>query len=177
MTLPRHCAALIAALVLTCGCSSNAADTAGFMPQIKAESLAEVAITLPQGLPAPRTLVMMGFEFDHQKVMDAWLEKMNLRQEQRPWVQLHGISRGYGLISGFINSRKRPFFTDPYQRERVIPVYTDVDAMLMAMGLPQSRKAVYLAVVKRDGQVMAWAQGEYDANQAQSLREALDAPD
>ncbi len=147
------------------------------MPQLHAESLAEVKITLPQGLTSPRTLVMIGFEFDHQKVMDNWLEKMNLRADQRPWVQLHGIDRIYGLISGFINSRKRPYYPDPYIRERVIPVYTNVQALLSGMGLQESRKTVVLAVVKRNGDVVARAEGEYDAGVAQTLSQALDTTD
>jgi hypothetical protein len=168
---------LCAALALV-GALATAADAAGFaMPQVQAESLAEVKITLPQGLPAERTLVMLGFEFDHQKVMDEWLDKMNLRQEQRPWVQLHAVGRGYGWLSSFINSRKRPYFPDAYQRERVVPVYTDVKAFIAAMGLPESQKAVYLVVVKRDGRVMAVAQGSYEAGQADNLRAALDATD
>jgi hypothetical protein len=168
----------------TCTLTAHAADdanavarTKGVMPTLQAESLAEVVITLPQGLPAARTMVMIGFEFDHQRVMDIWLEKLNLRAEQKPWVQLHGIGRGYGLISSFINSRKRPYFPDTYLRERVIPVYTDVDAMLTAMGLPISRKEVYVTVVKRDGQVLAWAQGGHDAEKAQRLLDTLAATD
>jgi hypothetical protein len=174
------CIVVLAALAVTAHAADDTSAVArakGVMPTLQAESLAQVPITLPQGLPAARTVVMIGFEFDHQKVMDTWLEKMNLRAEQKPWLQLHGIGRGYGLISGFINSRKRPYFPDPYLRERVVPVYTDVDAMLTAMGLPTSRKEVYVTVVKRDGQMLAWAQGDYDTTAAQRLLEALAATD
>jgi hypothetical protein len=162
-------------------CLAGAAQAQGTptfaMPQVQAESLAEVKITMPQGLPAERTLVMIGFEFDHQKVMDEWLDKMNLRPTQRPWLQLqlHGIGAGYSWLSGFINSRKRPYFPDAYQRERVVPVYTNVKAFITAMGLPEDTKTVYLLVVQRDGKVLATAQGRYDASAAQALLATLDA--
>jgi hypothetical protein len=148
------------------------------MPSVQAETLAEVRVRYPQDLPAERSLVMLGFEFDHQAVMDDWLVKLKLRQDQRPWVQLHGIGRGYAWLSGFINSRKRPYFADAYQRERVVPVYVDVAAFLSALlagsGLPLSTQTVYLAVVQRDGLVLATAQGAYDAAAAQRLLAALD---
>jgi hypothetical protein len=49
----------------------------------------------------------MGFEFDHQKVMDEWVEKLKLRRDPLPWLQVHLIAQPWGLISGFVNSRKR----------------------------------------------------------------------
>jgi hypothetical protein len=98
---------------------------------------------------------------------------MNLRAEVKPWVQLHGISRGFGLLSGFINSRKRPYFPDAYQRERVIPVYVDVSAFITAMGFADDRSAVLAAVVDRQGNVLAMTQGDYSAAQAQMLLVAL----
>jgi hypothetical protein len=143
------------------------------MPTVHTESLAEMALTLPKDLPAPRTLVLMGFEFDHQKVMDEWVEKLNLRRDQLPWLQTHLIPRPWGLISGFVNSRKRPYFPDAYQRERVAPVYTDVTAFITQMGFSESRQQVLLAVVQPDGKVLLRAEGAFEATQAQALLAVL----
>jgi hypothetical protein len=144
------------------------------MPTVQAESLAGVTLVLPRDLPAERTLVMIGFTFDHQAVMDDWLTKMALREAQRPWLQLHGISQGYSWLSGFINSRKRPYFKDTYLQERVVPLYTDVHAFLAAMGWPDSQMDVLLAVVQRDGKVLATAQGAHSIEAATALRAVLD---
>lgn len=160
-------------VVIVCALAVEAAAAAGRMPEVAAESLAEVKVQLPQGLPAERTLVFIGFEFDHQKKMDDWVENMNLRAEAKPWVQLHGISRGFGLLSGFIKSRKRPYFPDAYQRERVIPVYVDVSAFITAMGFADDRSAVLAAVVDRKGKVLAMTRGDYSMAQAQALLAAL----
>jgi hypothetical protein len=146
-----------------------AEQTPGRMPTVQAESLAEVKITLPQGLPAERCLVFMGFEFEHQKVMDEWVEKLQLRRDHKPWVQLHLIGRVWGLISGFVNDRKRPYFSEAYQRERVIPVYTGVSAFITSMGFADTPRNVLVAVVQRDGTVLARAEGPYDAARAQAL--------
>jgi hypothetical protein len=148
-------------------------DANNTMPTVQAESLAGVAMVLPRDLPAERTVVMIGFEFDHQAVMDDWLAKMALRDTQKPWLQLHGIGQGYGWLSGFINSRKRPYFKDTYLQERVVPVYIDVRAFLVAMGLADSQKAVFVMVVQRDGKVLAKAQGAYSPAAATALMAAL----
>jgi hypothetical protein len=153
------------------------AQPRGQMPQIEVESLAEVAQVLPRDLPGEHTLVLMGFEFEHQKKMDTWVALMNLRADDRPWVQLHLISRPWGLISGFINARKRPYFPDALQRARVLPVYTDVTAFLAALGFADDRAKVLVAVVHRNGTVLAVAEGEYDAEKAARLRAALTPAD
>jgi hypothetical protein len=171
----KVCAAF--ALTMLFLAQASAADTTSLaMTSVKAETLSEVKINLPEGLPAERTLVMMGFEFDHQKTMDDWVEKMKLRAESRPWLQLHVIGSGFAWLSGFINSRKRQYFPDDFQRERVVPVYVNTLNFITAMGLPPSPKSVYVVVVRRDGQVLASAQGGYDPLAAQMLSAALDAP-
>jgi hypothetical protein len=147
----------------------NPAVAPARMPLVHTESLAEMALDLPKDLPGPRSLVLMGFEFDHQAVMDTWVEKLNLRHDQLPWLQTHLIARPWGLISGFINSRKRPYFPDAYQRERVAPVYIDVSGFIAAMGFADSRKQVLLAVVQPDGTVLARAEGSYSPAQAEAL--------
>ncbi len=154
-------------------CAQAQTPTPPQMPTVQTETLAEVALTLPKDLPAPRTLVLMGFEFDHTKVMDEWVEKMNLRRDQLPWMQTHMIPRPWALISGFVNSRKRPYFPDPYVRERVAPLYIDVSAFITTMGFADSRKEILLAVVQPDGTVLARAQGGFNAAQAEALLAVL----
>jgi hypothetical protein len=149
------------------------AQTAGRMPTVSARSLAGAELTLPRDLPGEPTLVMIGFEFDHQKVMDEWNQKMNLQAEKREWVHIHGISRSWGLISGFINDRKRPYFPDVAVQARTIPVYTDVSAFITGLGFADDVKLVKLAVVARNGDALASAQGSYDAASAAALLKAL----
>jgi hypothetical protein len=171
-TLSTTCLTLVfVATYLSAACTSWAQ---GKMPEVHAESLAEVKVTLPRDLPGERTLVFMGFEFDHQKKMDQWVAKMELREDNRAWVQLHVIGRVWGLIGGFVNSRKRPYFHDAYQRERVIPVYANVSEFITAMGFADSVKSVYVAVVARDGSVLATAAGDFDPVKALGLKAALD---
>jgi hypothetical protein len=164
---------LTSLLCLALSASIALAQTAGRMPTVSARSLTGAELTLPRDLPGERTLVMIGFEFDHQKVMDEWNQKMNLQAEQREWVQLHGVSRSWSLLSGFINDRKRPYYPDVAVQARTIPVYTDVSAFIAGLGFADDLKLVKLAVVTRSGDVLANAQGSYDATSAAALLKAL----
>jgi hypothetical protein len=169
-TLRRAAVSALLAFSLTC-CELSHAQVR--MPVLQAESLASVSVSLPRDLPGEKTLVLMGFEFDHQRIMDTWVHQMNLKRDARPWVQLHMIPSVWGLIGGFVNARKRPYFPDAYQRERVIPMYTDVSAALTAMAFADSRNQVLISVVRRDGMVLARAEGHYDAERAATLLAAL----
>jgi hypothetical protein len=173
-TLQSHLALLVVSLILALAAGMRCALAQPRMPEVAAESLAAVAVTLPRDLPAPKTLVLLGFEFDHQAVMDTWVQKMALKRPNQDYAQLHLIGRAFGLISGFINSRKRPYFSDEQQRQRVIPVYTDVSAFITAMGFADSKTKVLLAVVGRDGAVLARAEGAFDADKAKALMAAMD---
>jgi hypothetical protein len=160
-------------LALALSASLALAQTAGRMPSVSARSLSGAELTLPRDLPGERTLVMIGFEFDHQKVMDEWNQKMNLQAEKREWVQLHGINRSWSLLRGFINDRKRPYYPDVAVQARTIPVYTDVSAFIAGLGFADDLKLVKLAVVTRSGDVLASAQGSYDAASAATLLKVL----
>jgi hypothetical protein len=167
-------ATLTVSFILALGAGVRGGSAQPRMPEVTAETLASMAVTLPRDLPAPKTLVLLGFEFDHQAVMDTWVQKMALKRPNQDYAQLHLIGRAFGLISGFINSRKRPYFSDEQQRQRVIPVYTDVSAFITAMGFADSKTKVLLAVVGRDGAVLARAEGAFDADKAKALMAAMD---
>jgi hypothetical protein len=148
----------------------------GVMPNVAAESLDSIAVTFPKDLPADPTIVLIGFEFDHQVKMDEWVTKMNLKTDRREWIQVHLIGRFYGLISSFINSRKRPYFPDGYARARVVPIYTNIEEFLRAMGLPESTKEPYILIVQPSGKVMHYEQGDYNVEKANALNQSYKPP-
>jgi hypothetical protein len=142
------------------------------MSTVTAESLDSVAVTFPKDLPGDPTIILIGFEFDHQVKMDEWVVKMNLKADRREWIQVHLINRFYGLISGFINSRKRPYFPDAYARARVVPIYTNIEEFLRAMGLPESTKEPYVLVVQPSGKVLHYEQGDYSIEKASAVNQS-----
>ena len=57
-------------------------------------------------------------------------------------------------------------------RSRLVPVFTDRDAFMRATGLPGNEHA-WVLVLDREGKVLARAEGGFDQDKAQALRETL----
>jgi hypothetical protein len=154
-------------------CGTAFAQTA-FMPSVTTETLNGQAIELPKQLPSQFTVVMAGYEFDHQAQMDEWLEKLKLKERNQEWLQLHLIGGGYRWLSGFINSRKRPYFPDEYVRSRVVPVYTDVAAFNAAMNWGNTT-IIHIAIVDRTGKVLYSDSGAYTDEKGTRFLAAISA--
>jgi hypothetical protein len=119
-------------------------------------------------------VVMAGYEFDHQAQMDEWLEKLKLKERNQEWLQLHLIGGGYRWLSGFINSRKRPYFPDEYVRASVVPVYTDVSAFNAAMNWGNTT-TIHIAIVDRTGKVLYSDSGAYTVEKGTRFLAAISA--
>jgi hypothetical protein len=144
----------------------------GQFPSVNTETLSERALELPKQLPAKLTVVMAGYEFNHQAQMDLWLEKLMLKQLNQEWLQFHLIGGGWRWLSSFVNSRKRPYFPDEYQRSRVAPIYTDVEKFNQSMqwgGVNQ----IHVALVDQTGKVVFVTNGEYSPEKGQQLLDFL----
>jgi hypothetical protein len=150
---------MIAAMAFALVCSASVAQT-GAMPSVSTETLSGQTVELPKQLPAIVTVVMAGYEFSHQAQMDEWLEKLKLKERNQEWLQLHLIGGGYRWLSGFINSRKRPYFPDEYVRARVVPIYTDIAAFNTAMNWGNTT-TIHIAIVDRAGKVLYSDSGAY----------------
>jgi hypothetical protein len=142
------------------------------MPSVTTETLNGHAIELPKQLPSQFTVVMAGYEFAHQVQIDEWLEKLKLKERNQEWLQLHLIGSGYRWLSGFINSRKRPYFPDEYVRSRVVPLYTDVAAFNVAMNWGGT-KDIHIAIVDRTGKVLYSDSGAYTKEKEVRLLESF----
>lgn len=152
---------------------ANASKSLGRMPTVEAESLSEIPMTVPAQLPAERTLVLIAFEREQQTVLNTWVAGLNLTDNKLPWIETPVIGKGYGLIRGFINGGMRRGIQDNAMRDRTVTLYTDPAALRKDMGLTGDGKTVWVAVVDRKGQVWALAEGNYSADKAKPLLEAL----
>jgi hypothetical protein len=153
---------------------ANETGQNGQLPTVTSESLANVKLALPKDLPGNPTVVLIGFEFDHQAKMDLWVEKLAAAKPE--WIQVHLIGSLYGLISGFINKQKAAYFQDLAMRQRVVPIYTNVSNFLSSLGLKDERQQIYIAVVDQTGKVLIAVQGDYDAAKAQAVLSQLKNP-
>lgn len=145
----------------------------GQLPTIDAQNLNERAVRLPQDLPAEKTLVLIAFERQQQANLDTWIAGMQLNRSPMPWIETPVIDPKNAFVRGFIDSGMRRGITDTVARERTVTLYTDRAAFSKAMGLRDPFKNVYLAVVERSGRVLLLVEGDYSAEKAKVVMQAM----
>jgi hypothetical protein len=148
----------------------------GQLPTIDAQNLNERALRLPQDLPAEKTLVLIAFERQQQANLDTWIAGLQLNRSPMPWIETPVIDPKNAFVRGFIDSGMRRGIPDTAARERTITLYTDRAAFSKAMGLRDPFKNVYLAVVERSGRVLLLVEGDYSAEKAKLLLQAMAPP-
>jgi hypothetical protein len=128
----------------------------------------------PAGLPAERTLALVGFSRDHRAEIHSWIDGLRLdRETQIAWVKMPVLKdpgsedARQEALRKFLASRTGGLPTD-----RMLPVFADRDQFIRAAGLSGTDHASVL-VLDRNGQVLARAEGGFDQNRAQALRETL----
>jgi hypothetical protein len=134
---------------------------------------AEPLLTLPQELPGEKSLVLMAFEREQQKNVDTWINGMKLTDSAIPWIETPVINPQNRLFRAFINGGMRRGITDQKSRERTITLFTDRNALLKAMGLPEITSVIYAVVVDRAGNVLVSVEGDYTVEKANLIIEAL----
>lgn len=166
-------AAVTVALLLALA-SPNEATLMGRMPAMNAKRLNQQPISLPQGLPAGRTLALVAFQRGHRDEVESWIKGMDLR-ENGPieWLKMAVLDDpGTESARSDIEQRILARHSALVDRSRLVPVFTDREAFIRAAGLTGSEHA-WVLVIGRDGQVLARAEGEYSADKGQALRQTL----
>jgi hypothetical protein len=166
-------AAVSVALMLALA-APNESSFLGRLPTLTAKRLDQQHIVLPQGLPAQRTLALVGFKSSQGEEIRSWIRGLRLDQDasiawfKMPVLNDPGSEQARSDMEGVLLAR-HPSDID---RSRLVPVFTDRDAFIRAAGLPSSEHA-WVLVLDRDGQVLARAEGKFDEAKAQALRETL----
>ena len=166
-------AAVTAALVLALA-APNESNFLGQLPKLSVKRLDQQRIVLPQELPAQRTLALVAFRSSHREEIRSWIQGLRLDQDdsiawfKMPVLKDPGSERARSDIESILMAR-HPADID---RSRLVPVFTDRDAFMRATGLPGSEHA-WVLVLDREGKVLARAEGRFDQDKAQALRETL----
>jgi hypothetical protein len=166
-------AAVTAALLLAFA-GPNESTLMGRMPAMNAKRLNQQPISLPDGLPAGRTLALVAFQRGHRGEIESWIKGMELR-ENGPiqWLKMPVLDDpGSESARSDIEQRILARHSALVDRSRLVPVFTNRDAFIRAAGLSGPDHA-WVLVIGRDGQVLARVEGEYSAEKGQALRETL----
>lgn len=167
-------AAILAAMTLAIATPTES-SVMGRLPDLMVTRLDQQTLPLQNGLPADRTLALIGFHGSHRADIESWIKGLRLGQDQSiAWVRMP-VLKDPGDAAGraAIENRLRTRYADDPTRASVLPVITDREAFSRSAGLAGTEKA-YAVVVNRQGDILARVEGEYDAAKAQTLRETLE---
>ncbi len=155
----------------------NESAVMGRLPAVSAKRLNQQPISLPQELPAVRTLALVAFDRAHRAEVESWIAGMQLRENNAiTWFKMPVFDDpGSESARSGIESQMRARHSAEADRARLVPVFTNRDAFIRAAGMTGSDHA-WALVLGRDGQVLARAEGLYSQEKGAALRQTLLGP-
>ena len=166
-------AAATGALVLALAGPSES-NVMGRLPSPTARQLEQQP--LAPFLPSGRALVLVGFSPNQRGEIRSWIDGLRLHQDSGiAWFKMPVLDDpGSDVARSAIENELLSRHAAGSQRSRLIPVFTNQGEFIRAAGLSGKDHASVL-VLNRDGRVLARAEGQYDPDKAQALRETLSA--
>ncbi len=154
--------------------SPNESSVMGQLPAFMARTLDRQAVHVPAGLPAERTLALIAFRSAQKEHIDGWVTGLNLRQDNSiAWLRMPVLNDpGSAAGRSAIENKLLNHYPADDERARMMPVFTNRDEFVRSAAL-NGTDQVYAVVVNRRGEVLARAEGMFDAVKAQNLRETL----
>ena len=146
----------------------------GHLPAFMSHMLAGRAITVPDDLPAERTLALLTFKRTQKEHADSWVEGLNLKNDPSiKWVRMPivndpGTQEGRDEIKNRLLGR----YNAEDERANLLPVFVDPKNFVRSAGLSGVDQAV-VVVLNRQGEVLARVEGAFDETKAANLRETL----
>ena len=147
----------------------------GKLPSLHGKRLHDSAIvTLPQALTSERTVAIVLFKKSQQDEAQRWIEGMGLEQDSSiSWVRLPVFKDGDETVRRTKEQQLLARYPSTVDRARLVAVFTaDKEALVRAAGLQTTDHASVL-VLDREGNVLAKAQGPFDAAKAQAMRQTV----
>lgn len=166
-------AAVAAALSLALA-SPSESSVMGKLPTVVAQPAGRQPAALPAELPAERTLAVLTFRKEHRESAEEWISGMQLRDiDSVRWIRMPVLQDpGNDSHRAEIQSRLLARYPQSAEQAKLWPVFTDRDAFLRSAGVV-SMDAVHVFVLNREGDILARAEGSFDADKALALRETL----
>lgn len=147
----------------------------GKLPPLTGKRLHDQAVvTLPQALAADRTVAVVVFKKSQQEEAQRWIDGLGLHDDPRvAWVRMPVIRDGDEAVRRTKEEQLLARYPSAEERSRMVAVFTqDKEALGRAAGLDTTDHASVL-VLDRQGNVLAKAQGPFDADKAQALKQTL----
>ena len=147
-------------------------------PETRGARLDGTELTLPDDLPAPLTLVIVGFRDHLDPIADQWARLGNRMAEGREdlaILETPVVSRGFSLLGDLATVGIRGQVESDEERERTVPIYVDKAAFRKHLGLKKEADVYPLLVRREDGRVLWMGNGAIDMEEISELEAALAA--
>jgi hypothetical protein len=154
--------------------SPSDSSVMGHLPSFMSQTLAKRPMTVPDDLPAERTLALITFKRTQKEHADSWVQGLNLKNDPSiPWIRMPvvndpGTPEGRDEVQNRLLGR----YTAEDERANLLPVFVDHKSFVRSAGLSGVDQAVAV-VVNRRGEVLARVEGAFDETKAANLRETL----
>ena len=137
---------------------------------IRTTDLNGAAVTIPTGLQAPRTLILIGFHHGDQEQLDAWRAGLRLTDSDS-WIELPVISGVPAMVHPMIRNGLRRRLPTAAARAHVAPAFINGDTVAHTFGVPTDE--VSALVIDSSGTVIARHSGPYDGVGGERMLRAL----
>ena len=143
-------------------------------PKTETHDLNGRALTLPDELPANRTILLAAFEREQQADIDSWVSGLDLRVDGSgmPWLEVPVVGKMPWIGRAFINNGMRGGIPDKAKRAHVTTLYVNQEQWLSSLGLAGTDQVCVL-VVDRAGNVLARQDGTFEKNKRQTILDAM----
>jgi hypothetical protein len=163
----------IGAAVALAFAAPNESGVLGKVPSLSAKRLDQTHVVFPQQLPSERTVAVVVFRREQREEAQSWIDGLGLhRGSDISWVRVPVWSIKDPAEREKIEQHLLKRYPEQADQARLLPVFTDREAFVRAAGLG-STDHVSVLVLDRDGNVLAKAQGPFDQNKAQAMRETV----
>lgn len=141
------------------------------IPRVEFADLNGKPLVLPDDFTAPRTLLLIAFHREHQDLIDGWMSGLALKPTDKDWFELPTVGAMGFMGQKFLDGAMRNGIRSEAQRSRVVTLYTDPKKFIAPLGKTKT-DTIYVAVVAKDGEVLALSEGVFDKDKAAKVREA-----
>ncbi len=158
---------------ILCG-AALATPAVNRMPITSGKDLNGKPWSVPKGLPAERTLILIGFDEPQQVAIDTWTQGLGLDLPSNtiPWVEMPLIDNPGMIMRWFIDTGMRGGIKGCALRSHIWTAYTGKKEFLQSCGI-NSESEIKVLVVDRAGKVLRSESGEYTKEGAARILNAL----
>lgn len=136
--------------------------------KIKSADLNGKTVTLPDDFSAPRTLLLVAFQRDHQGIIDGWVEGLKLKPTDKDWFELPVVGAMNPIGQKFLDGAMRSGIAGDDKRSRVVTLYTDAKKWIAPLGKTKT-DTIYVVVVAKNGEILGVQDGTFDKKKADAI--------